>query len=43
MKDNPIVIWAGAILLVVGYFYAMDHFVMGIQGLPVNMMLGPAQ
>lgn len=31
-----------AFLLVVGFFYGMDHFIMNIQGLPLNADLTPA-
>ncbi len=32
-----------AFALVLAGFYGLDHFVMGIQGLPLNMDLTPAQ
>lgn len=32
-----------AFALVLAGFYGLDHFVMGIQGLPLNLDLTPAQ
>ncbi len=41
--ENPIVVWAGAILLVLVFFYGLDYFIMSVQGLPLNLDLSPAQ
>ena len=35
--------WAAAIAVALVAFYFMDHFVMSIQGLPLNWNLTPAQ
>ena len=43
MKDNPVMLWAGALLLTLLIFYGLDHFIMSIQGLPLNLDLTPAQ
>ncbi|WP_260292645.1 hypothetical protein [Sedimenticola hydrogenitrophicus] len=32
-----------AFVVVLAAFYGLDHFVMSIQGLPLNMDLSPAQ
>lgn len=36
-------IWIAAIAIALVTFYFMDHFIMGIQGLPLNWDLSPAQ
>lgn len=41
--DNPIVAWGGAIVVSLLFFYGLDHFIMNIQDLPLNMNLTPAQ
>ena len=41
--SNPVVAWVGAFLLTLLVFYGMDHFIMLIQGLPLNLDLTPAQ
>ncbi len=41
--SNPVVVWVGALLLTLLFFYGMDHFIMLIQGLPLNFDLTPAQ
>jgi len=41
--DNPVVAWAGAFLIALAFFYGLDHFIMNIQGLPLNMNLSPTQ
>ena len=41
--SNPVVTWMGAFLLTLLVFYGMDHFIMLIQGLPLNLDLTPAQ
>ena len=41
--SNPVVVWVGAFLLSLLFFYGMDHFIMSIQGLPLNFDLTPMQ
>ena len=41
--NNPIIIWVGAFLLALFYFYGLDLFIMSIQGLPLNLDLTPAR
>lgn len=36
-------IWVAAIAITLAAFYLLDHFIMGIQGLPLNWDLSPAQ
>ncbi len=36
-------IWLTAFAVVSLYFYGLDHFIMSMQGLPLNMDLTPAQ
>jgi len=36
-------IWLGVFAIVLLYFYGLDHFIMSMQGLPLNMNLTPAQ
>ncbi len=43
MDIKQIKIWVGAFLLVLLFFYGLDHFVMSIQGLPLNLDMTPAQ
>ena len=40
---NPLLIWLGAFVVSLVAFYALDHFIMAIQGLPLNLDLTPAQ
>lgn len=42
-KTNRLVIWLLAILVGLAAFYLLDHAVMGMQGLPLNWNLTPAQ
>ncbi len=35
-------IWVAALVIAVAIFYGLDHFVMGIQGLPLSWNLTPA-
>lgn len=37
------IIFVGALFVAFLMFYAMDHLVMGMQGLPLNLDLTPAQ
>jgi len=39
--DNML-IWVAALVIAVAIFYGLDHFVMGIQGLPLSWNLTPA-
>jgi len=39
--DN-VLIWVAALAIALAVFYGLDHFVMGIQGLPLNWDLTPA-
>jgi len=41
--NNPIVNWALALIIVVGLFYGLNHLVMSMQGLPLNIDLTPVQ
>jgi len=41
--NNPAVIWVAAFSLTLLAFYGIDHFIMSIQGLPLNLDLTPAQ
>ena len=36
-------IFVGALLVAFLMYYTMDHLVMGMQGLPLNLDLTPAQ
>ena len=36
-------IWLIAFVVVLIYFYGLDHFIMGVQGLPLSLNLSPAQ
>ena len=40
---NRLVVWLGVLLLTGLFFYGLDHFIMGIQGLPLHLDLTPAQ
>ncbi len=39
---DDVMIWAAALAIALAAFYGLDHFVMGIQGLPLNWNLTPA-
>ena len=41
--NNSIIVWAVAFLLALLYFYGLDHLIMSVQGLPLNLDLTPAQ
>jgi hypothetical protein len=41
--NNPIINWVLAVLIVVSLFYGLDHAVMSMQGLPLNVDLTPTQ
>ncbi len=40
---SKLMIWAIAAAIALLAFYGLDHFVMGIQGLPLNWDMTPAQ
>lgn len=40
---NKLLMWAGAFGAVLLVFYGLNLFIMGIQGLPLNFDLTPAQ
>lgn len=42
-KSKQIIVWVVAIAITLAAFYAMDHFIMGMQGLALNWDLTPAQ
>ena len=42
-KSNKAMTWVVAIAITLVAFYIMNHFIMGIQGLPLNWDLTPAQ
>lgn len=43
MLKNTLGIWVAAFLVSLLYFYGLDHAVMGLQGLPINLDMSPAQ
>lgn len=43
MNKNPVMTWLGAIVVTLLFFYGLDHFIMAMQGLPLNMNLSPVQ
>ncbi len=40
---NLVAVWIGAVAIVLLGFYLLDHGIMGMQGLPLNWDLTPAQ
>jgi len=42
-QKNKVKIWVIAFAITLVGFYIMDHFIMSIQGLPLNWDLSPAQ
>lgn len=42
-SGSLLAIWLGALAITLLAFYGLDHFIMGIQGLPLNLDLTPAQ
>lgn len=42
-KSSNVMTWVIAIVITLAVFYGLDHFIMGIQGLPLNWNLTPAQ
>ncbi len=43
MSSKMILIWVGAFAVTFVLFYGLDLLIMGIQGLPLNFDLTPAQ
>ena len=43
LLDNTIIVVLGAFILTFLVFYGIDHFIMAIQGLPLNFNMTPAQ
>jgi len=41
--NNPVLVWAGALLATLLFFYGLDHVIMAVQGLPLQLDLTPAQ
>ena len=41
--SNPIVSWVLALFIVIGLFYGLNHLVMSMQGLPLNIDMTPVQ
>ena len=41
--SSKVIAWVVAIVITLVVFYGMNHFVMSIQGLPLNWDLTPAQ
>jgi hypothetical protein len=42
-RDNPLLTWVAAFLIALVFFYALDHIIMSMQGLPLKLNLTPAQ
>ena len=40
--SSKVLAWVVSVVITLVAFYAMDHFVMSIQGLPLNWDLTPA-
>jgi len=40
---NAIKNWTISFVIAIAIFYAMDHAIMAMQGLPLNIDLSPAQ
>jgi len=43
LLNNPIIAIFVALIIALVLFYSLDHFIMSIQGLPLNADLTPAQ
>jgi uncharacterized membrane protein len=39
---NHLIVWIVALIVVLLVFYGLDHFIMSIQGLPLNLNMTPA-
>jgi hypothetical protein len=42
-KSHKVVLWLAALLITIVVFYALDHGVMSMQGLPLNWDLTPME
>ncbi len=42
-KLYKVVLWSAVLLITLVAFYALNHFVMSMQGLPLNWDLTPVQ
>jgi len=42
-RFRTVLIWVAVFLLAAAVFYGLDHGVMAVQGLPLNLNLTPAQ
>ncbi len=42
-KLHKVVLWSATLLITLVAFYALNHFVMSMQGLPLNWDLTPLQ
>jgi hypothetical protein len=42
-KLHKVVLWSAALLVTLVAFYVLNHFVMSMQGLPLNWDLTPLQ
>lgn len=40
---KKVLVWVAVMVITLIAFYGMNHFVMGMQGLPLNWDLTPAQ
>ncbi len=40
--DNPFLYWLGAFIVSAMFFYGLNHLIMVLQGLPLNLDLTPA-
>ena len=43
LMANKVLVTVVAFVVVFGLFYGLDHLIMGMQGLPLNADLTPAQ
>jgi hypothetical protein len=43
MDVKKLQIWLIVFVVIAVYFYGLDHFIMSIQGLPLNFNMTPAQ
>jgi len=42
-SGSSVLVWLAAVVTVAAFFYGMDHLIMSLQGLPLNLDLSPAQ
>lgn len=43
LPNNPVITLVGAFIIVLIFFYLLDHSIMSMQGLPLNADLTPDQ